>query len=142
MRRVRDFLESAVEAIEPYGRMAERDVEMLIENISENIPGKVKVYALTWWGVYLVHILAIIHLLFSSWVIALICGKGTLPAAWFTVNFIIFVMVYNIVFLCRWDDEGWQICPVCGEANPEVNFCDQCGTLLRPEKFPWLVEQK
>jgi len=130
MRKIKVFLESVVAAIEPYSRMAERDIKEIQNNISENIPRKVKVYALTWWGVYLAHILAIACCLFSSWVIAQLVGRDTvLPAAWFTVNFIIFVMVYNIVFLVRWDEEGWEICEVCGQPTPDWNFCDQCGAL-------------
>ena len=134
MRKIRNFLESAVAAVEPYSRMAERDAGEVVSCISNNIPGVVKVYALTWWGFVLAHTGAIASLLFSSWLIALVCGKGTLPAAWFAVNLIAFVAVYNIVFLCRWDEEGWWICEVCRAAVPDGTFCQNCGTPLVLQK--------
>jgi hypothetical protein len=118
-------------ALAPHADQAERDVEMLIGRISQNIPDRFKLFALTWYGFFAVHTAAILCLMVSSLAIALVFGKGTLPVAWFTVNLIVFVMVYNIVFLARWDEEGWHTCPNCDQPVRAANFCAFCGIAQR-----------
>lgn len=127
---MRKLLRKVGEALAPYTQEAERDMETLKNRVSESIPARFKVFALTTCGVILVHIGMALVCLMSSAFWAMLLGKGTLPAAWFIVNLIVLVGIYDLELLTRWEDEGWRICEVCRDAVPNGNFCQNCGTPL------------
>jgi len=141
MRKIKNFLKKVGEALAPYAEEAEREVETLQASVSEVVPDRVKVFARTWFGAISLYMAGILLCLMSGAFWALLFGRREAIAAMVFVN-IIAVVAITSAFLLRWDDEGWQICKVCGKPTSDGNFCDQCGALLRPDRFPWLVEQK
>ena len=138
MRKVKNFLNSAGRVLEPYAEEAERNVREMQNCISDVIPDRVKVFALTWWGSVLVYMGAVLVCLVSGAFWALLFGRSEIIVAMCGVNIIAVVSICSS-FLLRWDDEGWKFCPVCGEVTLEGNFCDQCGALIA---FPWLLERE
>jgi len=128
MRRIKSFLKRVGETLAPYAEGAEREIQEMQDCVSEVIPGRFKVFALTWWGSVLAYLGAVLVCLVSGAFWALLFGRSEAIAAMVCVNVAALVAITSS-FLLRWDEEGWEICDVCGEPTPDGNFCDQCGAL-------------